>query len=102
MNHDTCIENAELLNRRANRERAARKEAERILEAKSRDLFLANQALSVEYLAKEGRTLGNQVFRVPQELDARVAELKLAAMGITIDTLTEEQQKYMTSWQEGT
>ena len=46
MNHDTCIENAELLNRRANRERAARKEAERILEAKSRDLFLANQALS--------------------------------------------------------
>jgi adenosylhomocysteinase len=66
------------------------------------DMSFANQALSVEYLAKEGRTLGNQVFRVPQELDARVAELKLAAMGITIDTLTEEQQKYMTSWQEGT
>ena len=66
------------------------------------DMSFANQALSVEYLAKEGRTLDRQVFRVPQELDARVAELKLAAMGITIDTLTEEQQKYMTSWQEGT
>ena len=66
------------------------------------DMSFANQALSVEYLAKEGRTLDRQVFRVPQELDARVAQLKLAAMGITIDTLTEEQQKYLTSWQEGT
>ena len=66
------------------------------------DMSFANQVLSVEYLAKEGRTLERQVIRVPQELDARVAELKLAAMGITIDTLTGEQQKYLTSWQEGT
>ena len=66
------------------------------------DMSFANQALSASYLAREGRNLERQVYRVPQELDARVAQLKLAAMGIAIDTLTEEQRRYLTSWQEGT
>ena len=66
------------------------------------DMSFANQALSASYLAREGRTLERQVYRVPQELDARVAQLKLAAMGIAIDTLTEEQRRYLSSWQEGT
>ena len=66
------------------------------------DMSFANQALSASYLAREGRNLERQVYRVPQELDARVAQLKLAAMGIAIDTLTEEQRGYLTSWQEGT
>ncbi len=66
------------------------------------DMSFANQALSASYLAREGRNLEWQVYRVPQELDARVAQLKLAAMGIAIDTLTEEQRRYLTSWQEGT
>ncbi len=66
------------------------------------DMSFANQALSASYLAREGRTLERQVYRVPQELDSRVAQLKLAAMGIAIDTLTEEQRRYLSSWQEGT
>ena len=66
------------------------------------DMSFANQALSASYLAREGRSLERQVYRVPQELDARVAQLKLAAMGITIDTRTEEQRRYLSSWQEGT
>ena len=66
------------------------------------DMSFANQALSASYLAREGRGLERQVYRVPQELDARVAQLKLAAMGIAIDTLTEEQRRYLSSWQEGT
>ena len=66
------------------------------------DMSFANQALSASYLAREGRNLERQVYRVPQELDARVAQLKLAAMGIAIDTLTEEQRRYLSSWQEGT
>ena len=62
------------------------------------DMSFANQALSAEYLVKHGKTLGKQVLRVPIEIDHEIARLKLKAMRIEIDTLTEEQKRYLTSW----
>ncbi|MHC1565986.1 MAG: adenosylhomocysteinase [Candidatus Syntropharchaeales archaeon] len=65
------------------------------------DMSFANQALAVEYIAKaEG--LGRKVYGVPIEIDERVAELKLEAMGITIEKLTSEQRAYLSSWDLGT
>ena len=55
------------------------------------DMSFANQALAVEYLVGDGRNLGPGVFRVPEEIDHEIARLKLEAMGIEIDQLTEEQ-----------
>lgn len=66
------------------------------------DMSFANQALAVAYIAREGRGLGPAVHSMPQALDAEVASLKLASMNIAIDTLSEEQRRYLTSWQEGT
>jgi adenosylhomocysteinase len=66
------------------------------------DMSFANQVLSAIYLAGSQRKLENKVHRVPTEIDEQVASLKLAAMGIQIDQLTEEQQHYLSSWQEGT
>jgi len=66
------------------------------------DMSFANQALSAAYLAKEHRSLKNQVYDVPDFIDEEVAKLKLASMNIAIDTLTPEQEKYMASWSEGT
>jgi adenosylhomocysteinase len=66
------------------------------------DMSFANQALCMEYLAKNQGKLKIQVYSVPQEIDKQVARLKLDATGISIDTLTPEQEKYLTSWQEGT
>ena len=66
------------------------------------DMSFANQALSVEYITKEGHGLEPQVYNVPAEIDAEVGRLKLASMGVTIDTLTEEQERYLTSWEMGT
>jgi adenosylhomocysteinase len=66
------------------------------------DMSFANQALSVEYLIRKGRSLKRQVYVVPQEIDRRVASLKLAAMGLRIDTLTALQRRYLTSWEFGT
>ena len=66
------------------------------------DMSFANQALSVEYLVKEGRNLKPMVYSVPKHLDENVARLKLQAMGIEIDTLTPEQEKYLHSWEMGT
>jgi adenosylhomocysteinase len=66
------------------------------------DMSFANQALAVEYLVREGRGLRPDVHPVPQALDDQVAALKLEAMGVTIDTLTPEQQRYLSSWEEGT
>ncbi len=62
------------------------------------DMSFANQALSVEYLANEHANLPNEVLDVPQEIDDEVARLKLAAMKVDIDTLTPEQEHYLTSW----
>ena len=66
------------------------------------DMSFANQALATHYIATRDERLPVDVYDVPREIDAEVARLKLASMGITIDELTEEQQKYLTSWEEGT
>jgi adenosylhomocysteinase len=66
------------------------------------DMSFADQALSVDYLVKNHATLEKKVFPVPEELDKRVAKLKLESMGIKIDRLTPEQEEYLASWSEGT
>ncbi|MFC1993219.1 adenosylhomocysteinase [Chloroflexota bacterium] len=66
------------------------------------DMSFANQALCLEYMVKNRNKLEPKVYRVPEEIDRQVARLKLSAMGIDIDTLTQEQEKYLTSWEEGT
>ncbi len=66
------------------------------------DMSFANQALSVRYIVENGRRLERKVYPVPVEIDRRVAELKLKAMGIEIESLTPEQYRYLHSWQMGT
>ncbi len=70
------------------------------------DMSFANQALTAEWLAKNRKggkaTLKPGVYPVPQDIDRRIAELKLESMGIKIDVLTEEQKEYLKSWNEGT
>jgi len=66
------------------------------------DMSFANQALCAEYMAKYAKTLESKVYDVPADIDAEVARLKLKAMGIEIDTLTQEQERYLSSWEEGT
>ena len=66
------------------------------------DMSFANQALSAEFLAREGKKLEKKVYRVPENIDKQIAELKLDAMNISIDSLTPEQQKYLSSWELGT
>jgi len=66
------------------------------------DLSFANQALSCEHIAKNHKKLENKVYKVPDKIDEKVAQLKLKALGIKIDKLTAEQKKYLSSWQEGT
>jgi adenosylhomocysteinase len=66
------------------------------------DMSFANQALSCEYIAKHGQALPKNVFPVPTDIDQEIARLKLEAMGIQIDRLTPEQEKYLASWEEGT
>jgi adenosylhomocysteinase len=65
------------------------------------DMSFANQALCVEYLVQQGKKKPG-VYDVPDEIDCEVGRLKLASMGITIDTLTDEQHKYLESWELGT
>ncbi len=66
------------------------------------DMSFAGQALAAQYLVDHKGRLSNQVHTVPEEVDQRIASIKLAAMGIEIDTLTPEQEKYLNSWEEGT
>ena len=66
------------------------------------DLSFANQALSCEHIAKNHKKLEKKVYKVPDKIDEKVAQLKLKALGIRIDKLTVEQKKYLSSWQEGT
>jgi adenosylhomocysteinase len=66
------------------------------------DMSFANQALSLEYLALHHQEMERRVYDVPPEIDAEVARLKLQAMGVAIDELTEEQERYLNSWEEGT
>jgi adenosylhomocysteinase len=66
------------------------------------DLSFANQALAAEHLVHRGGSLTKAVHRLPPEIDRQVAQLKLTAMGIGIDTLTPEQERYLASWEVGT
>jgi adenosylhomocysteinase len=66
------------------------------------DMSFANQALAAEHVVKSRGTLEPRVYTVPKEIDDEVARLKLASLGIEIDTLTPEQVKYLNSWDEGT
>ena len=66
------------------------------------DMSFANQALSAEYMVKEYAKMVKKVYPVPQDIDKEIARLKLASMGIEIDTLTPEQEKYLSSWEMGT
>jgi adenosylhomocysteinase len=66
------------------------------------DMSFANQALCAEYMVKNRGKLEIKVHNVPPEIDKEVARLKLRAMGIEIDSLTAEQEKYLSSWEEGT
>lgn len=66
------------------------------------DMSFANQALGAEWIVQNHTTLQKQVYELPPEVDEEIARLKLHAMGVAIDYLTDEQQRYLTSWQEGT
>ena len=66
------------------------------------DMSFANQALSAEYAIQHAAELERKVYPVPVEIDQEIARLKLETMGVPIDTLTEEQAKYLASWDEGT
>jgi len=66
------------------------------------DMSFANQALAAEYIVKNAASLEAGVYPVPADIDADIARLKLATLGVKLDTLTAEQAKYLASWQEGT
>ena len=66
------------------------------------DMSFANQALSAAFLVKHGKSLEKRVYSVPSEIDEEVARLKLASMGVVIDTLTPEQKQYLADYQTGT
>ena len=66
------------------------------------DMSFANQALAAEFMVRNADKLEKRVYSVPAEIDAEIARIKLAAMGVRIDVLTEEQVKYLNSWEEGT
>ncbi len=66
------------------------------------DMSFANQALATEFMVKNHARLEKKVYPVPEDLDKRVAQMKLESLGVKIDRLTPEQEKYLTSWAEGT
>ncbi len=66
------------------------------------DMSFANQALAAEYMFKNAGQLEKKVYTIPEAMDKEIARLKLQAMGVNIDTLTDEQFKYLNSWEEGT
>jgi adenosylhomocysteinase len=66
------------------------------------DMSFANQSLGAEYLVKNAASLSKAVHRVPEAIDREIARLKLGAMGAHVDMLTDEQKKYLASWDMGT
>ena len=66
------------------------------------DMSFANQALGLEYAVQHAGELERKVYPVPAEIDKEIARLKLETMGVEIDVLTDEQAKYLASWDEGT
>lgn len=66
------------------------------------DMSFANQAMGAEFMVKNAKSLDNKVYRLPEEVDQEVARLKLEAMGVNFDTLTDEQVTYLNQWEQGT
>ncbi len=66
------------------------------------DMSFANQALCAEYVARNHASLEPEVYDVPEDIDREIARLKLHSMGVAIDTLTPEQERYLASWESGT
>lgn len=66
------------------------------------DMSFANQALAAEYMVANHRQFAKEVYAVPEDIDQGIARLKLQAMGVAIDVLTEEQKEYLASWESGT
>ena len=66
------------------------------------DMSFANQALAAEMIARSKERLSIAVHRVPEDLDREVARLKLQTMGVALQVLTPEQERYLNSWEEGT
>ncbi len=66
------------------------------------DMSFANQALAAEYMLRNGKSMSSQVYRIPEDVDKEIARIKLEAMGVRIDNLTSEQEKYLNQWEEGT
>ena len=66
------------------------------------DMSFANQALGAEFIVKNKGKLENKLYTIPHHVDVEIAKIKLQSMGIEIDTLTDEQQKYLNTWNEGT
>lgn len=66
------------------------------------DLSFSNQAYAIKYLAENKGKLSNSVYKLPDEIDTSIARLKLKSMGVTIDSLSDEQKKYLSSWELGT
>ncbi len=66
------------------------------------DMSFSTQALGIVYMTRHYQEMGNEVYAVPDEIDQEIANIKLMSMGVTIDTLSEAQVKYVTGWEEGT
>jgi adenosylhomocysteinase len=66
------------------------------------DMSFANQALGAEYMLKNYKSMDKKVYTIPEAVDREIARLKLQAMGVYVDVLTAEQDKYLNSWEEGT
>jgi adenosylhomocysteinase len=66
------------------------------------DMSFANQALGAEFMLRNAANLGVSVYTIPEDIDREIARLKLETMGINIDRLTPEQEKYLNQWEEGT
>jgi adenosylhomocysteinase len=66
------------------------------------DMSFANQALGAEFMIRNGSDMKPQVYRIPEEVDKEIARIKLEAMGVRIDLLTPEQERYLSQWEEGT
>jgi adenosylhomocysteinase len=65
-------------------------------------MSFANQALGAEYIIRNIASMKSEVYTIPADVDMEIARLKLAAMGVNIDTLTDQQEDYLNQWQEGT
>ncbi|MDI6839467.1 MAG: adenosylhomocysteinase [bacterium] len=66
------------------------------------DMSFANQSLATEYIIKNGKKLESKVYKLPEEIDTKIAQMKLKTFGVEIDKLTQEQEKYLKAWEIGT